>query len=246
MLGITQSPPDLQLLSPEPFQKLPPRQHFDALLRRARFRLQTHNNAVSEGTVFGERVERAKIPLMDACGSFHFDGDFPVAKDEIHFIAAGAAEKGDGEIGVAVCLVGFQFHEDVVLKTFAEVGAADFRMPTGKVIGDADVEEVKLFRLDEPARSGFLPGRNADAKIGVFQDIEVCANGILAYARFARDIGIVEEFARCDGGDAQEFMERGNVPHQRFRRYFLLEVIGDVGAQVLLWIGREKMGREKP
>ena len=105
--------------------------------------------------------------------------------------------------------------------------------PPLQVARQADVEQVVLGRGDGLALDGGGEGRHFVGDEGVLEDRVVLAHGGCRHLRIACEAGEVDHLAVGEPSHLQEAAESADVPHQRFARDFLSEVVPGVGRQVL-------------
>jgi hypothetical protein len=113
------------------------------------------------------------------------------------------------------------------------------------MIRNADVEQEELLRHDQAAVLRASPRGQAEAEVRVFEDFKVGADDLGGDARFARDVGVVEQLAARERRDAQELRERGQVLHERFGGDLFAQVVAEVGAQLFARLARQEVRWQK-
>jgi len=89
------------------------------------------------------------------------------------------------------------------------------------------------------------PGRQTETEVSVFKNAEVTSDYFGGDSALASDVRVIDQFAAGDRGDSQKFRKGRDILGERFSRYFFLEIIPDISAQILDRICGEKVRRQK-
>jgi hypothetical protein len=67
-----------------------------------------------------------------------------IAKDKVYFVSGTRAPVTDFQLGIAICLIGIEFHQNEMLERMTEFRGSDSGCPACQVIADSHVKQINF------------------------------------------------------------------------------------------------------